>query len=311
MHSKGGFYWKAPTVLGWRIVLALVERAKTKSELANELKKPLPRISEAIKNIPNNFIRSELRKPLELNPSLKTRVERLKLKFPSLDLAKRLSGARIRALVALQEGFSTVESISWATGLSQITIKRALPKLQGILWVFQPKKGVYKIRKEEKELSSFCIEVRSLYFQNSGLDAQLDFLGNPTNTSPGIPGIIQIHGPVVLSKNMQPKTKAFQVTGLSAFPKYGVPLLSPQIECVSQDHPVIKEEVLIHAIALNTEDNRALGFCMLFLLKNKLDLKKLLKLATYFHCKKILEKMLYLRKTQLTEEDVFSIDYWS
>ncbi len=306
----GGFDWKPPSELGWSMVFSLAGKPKTRVELAGELGKPVSRISEALASLPAGLVYGRVREPLALNAELAGVVKSLRAKHPAaLNLPRELAGSKLRVLDALNSGFKTVDEVCWATGLSTATVKRVLARFQKILWVFQRSKGEYFIRRGEDELRRTCVIARSLAFQSSGLNEQLEWPGLEGKRVQ--PGAVQLHGRVVLCKNMRPLSKAFQPTGLSVFPKHGVSFVSDEVECVSQDHVVSKEEAFVHGVVLNEFDNRALGFCMLFLLKNKLDLKKVEKLSHYFKCNETVRTMLELIKSRkIDENNVFDFDYW-
>jgi len=309
--ADGGFDWKPPSELGWRIVFSLAGTPKKRTELAKELGKPISRISEALSFFPAGLVYGQTKKPLVLNAELAGVVKILKVKHPTsaLNLPRELAGSKLRVLDALNSGFKTVGEVCWATGLSKATVKRVLARFQKILWVFQRSKGEYFIRRGEDELHRACVIARSLTFQSSGLNEQLEWPGLEGKRVQ--PGAVQLHGRVVLCKNMRPLSKAFQPTGLSVFPKHGVSFVSDEVECVSQDHVVSKEEAFVHGVVLNEFDNRALGFCMLFLLENKLDLKKVEKLSHYFKCSETVRMMLRLIESgKAGENNVFDFDYW-
>ena len=154
--------------------------------------------------------------------------------------------------------------------------------------------------------------VRRLAFQASGLNEQVEWAGFGGKGVHQTPGVIRLYGRTVLCKNMRPLSKAFQPTGLSVFPKYGIEFVSDGMECVSQDHQLSREEAFVHAVALNELDNRTLGFCMLFLLKNKnLGLKAVERLARYFKCEDTVCRMVGLyKKGAVSEKNALEIDYW-
>src|SRR3989344_1312128 len=309
--ASGGFDWKPPSELGWSMVFSLAGKPKTRGGVAGGLGKPGCTNSGQLASLPAGLVYGRVREPLALNAELAGVVKNLRAKHPAaaLNLPVELAGSKLRVLDALNSGFKTVGEVCWAPGLSKATVKRVLARFQKILWVFQRSKGEYFIRRGEDELHRACVIARSLAFQSSGLNEQLEWPGLEGKRVQ--PGAVPLHGRVVLCKNMRPLSKAFQPTGLSVFPKHGVSFVSDEVECVSQDHVVSKEEAFVHGVVLNEFDNRALGFCMLFLLENKLDLKKVEKLSHYFKCSETVRMMLRLIESgKAGENNVFDFDYW-
>ncbi|PIZ91745.1 hypothetical protein COX85_02225 [Candidatus Micrarchaeota archaeon CG_4_10_14_0_2_um_filter_55_9] len=285
-----GFVWRPPSKTEWRILRVLAEKQVKRIGLARELGLPASRITEALARLPG--VKGKARKGLELDAELAGKIRQVNANF---------SGSRCLVAVALADNFKTVKAVEWATGLSQATVKRVLSALQKELRVFQLKKGVYVLRRREE--AEPCLRLRALALQESGLFNETEL--------EKVPATQVLCGRVFLCKNFKPLNGDFQLTGLSVFNEYGVELVSTHTECVSQPWKLLKEEALVHAIKLNEKDNRALGFCALFLLENKVDAGKARELADYFGCGRVAKKIMEVVEAGLQKEQVFERDYWS
>ncbi|MDO8553342.1 MAG: hypothetical protein Q7S22_00915 [Candidatus Micrarchaeota archaeon] len=273
----------------WVLLIAIAENPSTAAKISKENNLRLNRISEALNELEKfKIIKSRgRRKQLILDSSIRGVLKELLVHYPKESLAELLEGKKLNVLFQVLENHFTIAKLKLITGYSISTLKRILAHLQEKLFVYQPKKGVYKLRDEYKSLIRQFYSVFFSYF--------LERLENQKITWKEI----KVFGNNVLLKSPQNALSGFVNTGFSLFHKYHVPLfLTDDSFFVNYVREPTKEEVFIHALAFSVRDYRYTLYCTLFADLNKLTLKELGHLPKIYEVEKQVIGILEYIKTK-------------
>ena len=277
----------------WRILLYLSYTSGTAAQIARESNLRLNRISESLDQLEEfKIIRGRGRKQqLSLDLTMKASLSKLLVSSSKEDLTESLEGKKLNVLFQILEGYETVKKLNLATGYSVPTIKRILNGFQKSLFIYQPKKGIYKIRDE------FLPRTKELY--SSFFACFVDRLQEQRISWKKI----LIFGDYIILKSTQQEISGFTHTAFSLFHKYGIGLIVTSDNYFVNKKELTKEEVLVHALTLSINDARYMLYCTLFADLNKLTLKKLKNLPVIFRVEKEIALIFeFLRKKPLSPE---------
>ena len=260
----------------WIILLTLGYTSGTAAHIARESNLRLNRISEALNQLEEfKIIKNRGRKQqLLLDSTMKVALNKLLVGSSKENIAEVLGGKKLNILFQILEGYDTVKKLNLITGYSTPTIKRTLNIFQRDLFVYQSRKGIYKIRDE------FLYKIKELY--SSFFACFVERLQDKKTTWKKI----LVFGHYLLIKSTQSELPGFGYTAFSLFHKYGIGLIMTDDNYFANKTGVTKEEVFVHALAFSINDERHMLYCKLFADLNKLNLKKLKNLPAIFRVEK-------------------------
>jgi DNA-binding transcriptional ArsR family regulator len=243
---------------GWKLILALVARSATASEIVKITGMSKSRVSEALRELKGYGITRPPRrkKPISIDTSLRNALQYLLAKYPEKQLVELLAAKNLNILLQILNDYNSIGKISLATGYSIPTLKRALKLLQDNLLIYQPQKGKYRIRNEfEKSLRLLHSLFFAYFLENIGADWK----------------DVQVFGNIALLKSPQNEIPGFVQTGFSLFHSYGVEIIETSNNYfVNLKRKIKMQEVFLHALVFSLKDTRDLMLCMVFADINRL-----------------------------------------
>ncbi len=252
---------------GWRVLLTLAVGPATALEVAKKYNMRPNSVTDALDQFQEYHIikQRKRRRPISIDSSLKNVLHFFLKRYSEEHLVGSFSGKKLNTLFQILHGYDTVEKMKFVTGYSVPTIKRSLKVLRKNLFVFQPKKATYQIRDEFVDKIN---ELYSSFFAYFVVSLDMEWKE------------AMVFGNIILLKCVETPPGFFK-TGLSRFHEYGVELIETENKYFASFKPT-KEEIFIHALAFGPQDTRNLMFCLLFADKNRMNKKRLQKLATIY-----------------------------
>lgn len=260
----------------WTVLFSLTGQPSPAAKIAKENNLRLNRISEALNQLERSKILKSRgrRELLNIDTSLKSVLKDLLIHYSKDLLIELLEGKKLNTLFQILNGYDSIGKLKLITDYSIPTLKRILKKFQQKLFIYQPKKGVYKIRDEFKALFSQLYNSFFAYFLDSLESQKITWKK------------VMVFGNNILLQSTQISMPGFVQTGFSLFHKYKVELISTNDNYfISYKREPTKEEVFIHALTFSTRDYRYMIYCTLFADLNRLTLNKLDKLSIIYKVK--------------------------
>ena len=220
------------------------------------------------------------------------------------NLINLLHGSNELVFSYLTEPLS-INEILTNTGLSTTTIYRAISDL-AVMGIIQKETSAQDSRWGEKISERICINPTKTELI---IFAQILKMEREKMYEPDAE-IIYSDKEKIIKKVVKGKITDGELTGFSLFTDNGIRYDSPYDYYVKQKEPLDIHDIIIHSVLSSYKDNDKLGLIIsiVFYLynKNKIDTKRLRKIATSFGISSIwLDVESYIRRQKLKDESLF------
>jgi len=264
------------------LLKAIVEGSRTRKEIAKATNLSINRCSEILIELEKDgFItRKRINKRLVIEIAYLPYAQQFKelaISSSAFKIEDFLTGIRFRILSCCLLGWKTTKDIAEQLGIALTTVQNNIGMLQdrGLLMV---EKRRYKFdRKAWPKVYSFLYAYRT--FSSLMIDVLWKF-----------------EDEILFEVNEEQQIKG-SLTGFSAYGQYGVKIRNVKYYCHLPEKKLGKEEIFIHSLLQIRDDTRSLDLAIVFYIKNKLDNKKLTKLAVIHDLYPVLQDFLYVIQT--------------
>lgn len=264
------------------LLKAIVDGKKTRKNIAEAAKLSINRCSEILIELEKEgfIMRKRINKRLVIeiaNLPYAQKFKELFIAMPAFRIEDFLVGVRFKILSCCLVGWKTTRDIAEQLNTALTTVQNNMGILQ--------------------DRGLLIAEKRRYKFNRETWPKVYDFLYSYRYFSPITADILwKFEDEAIFEVNTEEQIKGV-LTGFSRYYKYGVKVHTVKYCCYLPEKKLSKEEIFIHSLYQIRDEPRALDLAIAFYIRNRLDIKKLTKLAIRYDLYPTLEDFISIINT--------------